>query len=135
MSVPYWYQACEKGQEYEEALGVSAGIDHGYVFNHGRSRLSLAYKFTDYNASPSLDTRVANRATIAITQQFRPAFYGQLTTPTNTATISTMTGMTRAASSAQALSINSRKIFPALFPPHGRTTARMSALPPTATSA
>src|SRR5581483_48701 len=75
---PYHYDSYDTGHRLAEALGVSTGIDNGWVFNQHRTLLTVGYKFTTYFASPSQDDRDAHRVIVGITHEFRPRVYGQL---------------------------------------------------------
>lgn len=75
---PYWYQNYDSGDTLSSAIGFAGGIDHGIAINRGFSLLFWGYKFTDYEASPSADSRYQNRILLGITHQLRPGLYGQI---------------------------------------------------------
>jgi hypothetical protein len=68
----------DTGDRIASAIALSAGVDHGYFINHGRTLLFGGYKFSHFFADPTADNRDAHRLTIGLSHQFHPAFHGQL---------------------------------------------------------
>jgi len=60
------------------AIGLTAGIDHSYVFNRGHSVAFGGYQFYRYFAAPSRDERDAHQVLLGVTHQFRSNLFGQI---------------------------------------------------------
>jgi hypothetical protein len=75
---PYWYVGFDTGDQLASAVGFSGGIDWGYGFNGGQSLLFTGYKFTNFLADPSDDSRNVHRAIIGLTHAFTGTLYGQV---------------------------------------------------------
>ena len=75
---PYDYASFDTGDRVASAIALTAGVDHGYFVNHGKTLLFGGYKFSHFFADPSADNRDSHRLTVGLSHQFRPALYGQL---------------------------------------------------------
>lgn len=74
---PYWYGQMD-GDRISSAIGLTAGIDHSYVINRGRSVVFGGYQFYRYFAAPSRDERDAHQVILGLTHQFRTNLFGQI---------------------------------------------------------
>ena len=75
---PYRYDSLDTSDLITQALGLSAGTDWGFAFNHGLSAAYAGYSFTDFLADPTIDSKTQHRVVLGLTHQFRPDLYAQL---------------------------------------------------------
>ena len=75
---PYRYDSFDTGDKITQAVGLSAGTDWGFAFDHGYSMAFIGYTFTDYLADPSIDNRTTHKATVGVSHQFNAKLTGTM---------------------------------------------------------
>lgn len=75
---PYRYDSFDTGDRISQAIGLTAGTDWGFSFNHQNSLALIGYSFSHYFADPTIDSRSTHRFVAGITHQLRPQLYAQL---------------------------------------------------------
>ncbi len=73
---PYWYGRMD-GDRLSSALALTAGTDHDWTFNRGRTVAFGGYQFSRYYAAPSRDDRDAHQVLVGVTHQLRDRLFIQ----------------------------------------------------------
>lgn len=74
----YRYNSFDNNDNLASAVSLQTGVDQGVSLNRGKTLLFAGYNFSHYFAFPEVDTRNTHRLTVSLTQQIRPALYGQV---------------------------------------------------------
>ncbi len=73
---PYWYGQLD-ADRLSSAISLTAGTDHEWAFNRGRSVAFGGYQFSRYFAAPSRDDRDAHQVLVGVTHQLRERLFAQ----------------------------------------------------------